>query len=66
MQREAQARLINTPGLMLWTTTEVLFREQGPLATIWLQGIPLRNQATQPGSLLRQRLFDGLPGSKAT
>ena len=27
----------HTPGLVLWTTTEVLFHEQRPLATIWLQ-----------------------------
>ena len=50
MQYVAQARLAHTPGLVLWTTTEVLFHEQGPLATIWLQGIRQRSQAMWPGS----------------
>jgi hypothetical protein len=40
MQRVAQARLAHTPGVVLWTTTEVLLNEHGPLASIWLQGIP--------------------------
>ena len=65
MQRTAQARLIDALGLLLWTTTEVLLYEQGPLAPIWLQGIPQRYDVTQPGRLLRQRLFDGLLGSKS-
>jgi hypothetical protein len=39
MQHVAQARLAHTPELVLWTTTEVLLHEQGPLATIWLQDI---------------------------
>ena len=58
MQRVAQARLTHTPGVMVWTTTEVLLNEQSPLASIWLQGIPQRRQAAQPGDSLRQRLFD--------
>ena len=37
MQRVAQARLTSPPGLMVWTTTEVLLNEHGPLAPIWLQ-----------------------------
>ena len=37
MQRVAQARLSSPPGLVMWTTTEVLLNEQGPLAPIWLQ-----------------------------
>jgi hypothetical protein len=31
MQRVAQTRLAETSGLMLWTTTEVLLKEHGPL-----------------------------------
>ena len=38
------------PWIVLWTTTEVLLHEQGPLATIWLQGIRQRSQAMWPGS----------------
>ena len=61
VQRVAQARLAETSGLMLWTTTEVLLKEHGPLAPIWLQGIPPRSQAAQSGSSLRQCLFDVIP-----
>jgi predicted transcriptional regulator len=58
VQRVAQARLAHIPGLVLWTTTEVLFHEQGPLANIWLQGIPQRDQVTHPSDSLRYRIFD--------
>ena len=61
MQRVAQARLASTPGLVMWTTTSVLLDEQGPLAPIWLQKRPQRNQAAQSGSALRQCLFDVIP-----
>ena len=37
MQRVAQARLTQFAGLVVWTTTEVLLNEHGPLAPIWLQ-----------------------------
>lgn len=57
LQRMAQARLTSTPGLAVWTTTEVLFNEQGPLSPIWLQSKPQSNQAAQPGSALRQCAF---------
>ena len=50
MQHVAPARLAHTPGLVLWTTTEVLLHDQRPLATIWLQGIRQRSQAMWPGS----------------
>jgi len=64
MQRVVQARLTHTPGVVVWTTTEVLLNEHGPLASIWLQGIPQRRQAIQLGDLLRQRLFDVIPLKK--
>jgi hypothetical protein len=57
----AQTGLAETSGLMLWTTTEVLLKEHGPLARIWLQGMPPRSQATQSVSSLRQCLFDVIP-----
>ena len=50
IQRVAQVRLVHTPGLVLWTTREVMVREQGPLAPIWLQGIRQCSQAMWPGS----------------
>ena len=40
MLRVAQARLASTPGLVLWTTTEVLLNEYGLLSPVWLQGMP--------------------------
>ena len=40
MLRVAQARLASTPGLVVWTTTEVLLNEYGPLSPVWLQGMP--------------------------
>ena len=62
MQHVAQARLTHTPGLVLWTTTEVLLHEQGPLATIWLLGIRQRSRVSQPGGSHRQCLFDVILG----
>jgi hypothetical protein len=64
IQRVAEARLAHTPGLVLWTTTEVLLHEQGPLATIWLQGIPRHSQASQQEGLHRQCLFDAMLGKR--
>lgn len=62
LQRVAQAILAHTPGLVLWTTTEVLFHEQGPLAHIWLEGISQPRLASQPGGSHRQCLFDAKRG----
>ena len=36
MLRVARARLASTPGLVLWTTTEVLLNEHGLLSPVWL------------------------------
>ena len=64
MQRVAQARLTHTPGLVLWSTTEALLNEYGPLAPVWLQSVPQRGQATQPGNVIRQRLSKVISGKK--
>ena len=65
MHRVAQARLMHTPGVVVvWTTTEVLLNEHGPLASIWLQGIPQRRQAAHSDGSLRQRMFDVIPLEK--
>ena len=58
MQRVVQICLTRTPGLVLWSTTEVLLNEYGPLAPVWLQSSPRSGQAAQPGGSPRQRLFD--------
>jgi predicted transcriptional regulator len=64
MQRVAQARFTHTSGLVLRTTTAVLLHEHGPLAPIWLQGIPQQRQEAQPDGSLRQGLFDVIPGKR--
>lgn len=61
MQRVAQTRIMSLAGLVLWTTTDVLLNEHGPLSPIWLQGMPQRNQEVQPGGSRRQSLSDILP-----
>lgn len=58
IQRVAQARLTSTPELELWTTTEVLLNKHGPLAPIWLQGIPQRRKGVQPGGSLDDQQGD--------
>jgi Replication-relaxation len=64
MYRLAQARLMPISGLVMWTTTEVLLNKQGPLAPIWLQGLPQISQATQPDGSLRQCAFEMIVGAK--
>ncbi len=56
MHRVAQVRLAFTTGLAVWTTTEVLLNERGPMAPIWLPGMPQGNQAAQLIGSLRQCL----------
>jgi hypothetical protein len=58
MQRVAQINLTSTPGFVLYTTTEVLLHELGPLAPILSQDIPQRSKAVCPDGSLRQCLFD--------
>jgi hypothetical protein len=60
--RVAQARLAQAAGFEMWTTTEVLMNEHGPLAPIWLQAIPLRSQVTEQEGSHRQCLFDARLG----
>jgi hypothetical protein len=60
MLRVAQTRLVPIRGVELWTATEVLLDERGPLAPIWLQGIPQSFQVAQPEGSYRQCLFDAL------
>jgi hypothetical protein len=61
VQRVAQDTLTQSAGLIVWTTTEALFNEHGPLSPIWLQGLPQRRQAAKPSSLLRQCLYNMIP-----
>jgi hypothetical protein len=58
MLRVAQARLAQAAGFGMWTATEVLLDERGPLAPIWLQGIPQRSQVSQLEGSYRHCLFD--------
>jgi hypothetical protein len=60
----AQERYVSSPGLMLWTTTEVLLNEYGPLAPIWLLGTPKSGQVGLSGKSLRQSLSEMMSVSK--
>ena len=66
VQRVAQATLTATPGLVLWTTTEGLLNEHGPLAPIWLHGLPQRSQVAWPDGSLRQALSEAMQGKTGT
>jgi len=66
VQRVAQATLTATPGLVFWTTTEGLLNEHGPLAPIWLHGLPQRSQAAWPDGSLRQALPEAMQGKPGT
>jgi hypothetical protein len=66
MQRVAQTRLTSTPELMVWTTTAVLLNTYGPLASIWLHGLPQRSQAACPDGALRQALSEAMQGKTGT
>jgi hypothetical protein len=62
--RVAEARLAQAAGFEMWTTTEVLMNEHGPLAPIWLQAIPQRSQVTEQEGTHRQCLFDARLGKR--
>lgn len=66
VQRVAQAKLARIPGLVLWTTTEVLLNERGPLAPIWSLGISPNGQVASPSGSFRQRVFDMLREKEVT
>jgi hypothetical protein len=66
IQRVAQTRLTQTPGLVVWTTTAVLLHEYGPLAPIWLHALPQRNQVVRQDGSLRQCLSDVIGGKTGT
>jgi hypothetical protein len=61
VQRVAHARFTQSAGLVVWTTTEVLLNEHGPLAPIWFPGLAQRGHAAKSGNMLRQCLFALLP-----
>ena len=66
MQRVAQAILVQTSGLVICTTTEVLLNEYGPCAPIWLQGTPVCDgQGELPDSLHRYGWSQMIPASNA-
>jgi hypothetical protein len=65
VQRVTQARSVSSPGLVLWTTTEVLLNEHGPLAPIWLLGTPGCGHVGLPGTAFRQGLSELIFAPKA-
>ena len=58
MQRVAQAKLVPLTSMVLWTTTEALLNDHGPLAPIWLQALPQRSQGEQTSGVFRQSMFN--------
>jgi hypothetical protein len=58
VQRVAQVNLPHSSGLIVWTATERMLREHGPLAPIWSFGMPTNNQVAFPSGSLRQCVFD--------
>lgn len=54
MLRVAQTCLSHVHGLVLLMTTEVLLKEYGPLAPIWVQTIQQGNQMLQLGPCQRE------------
>lgn len=57
IQRVTDAKLEQTPGLVMYTTTEVLLNEHGLLAPIWLLHTPGCVQEGVTGSVQRFGLF---------
>jgi hypothetical protein len=57
MRHVALAKLTHMSGVVVWTTTEVLLKDHGPLAPIWLQNKPQSSQGAQSDSSLRQCVF---------
>jgi hypothetical protein len=57
MVRVAQTRLRQDPGLALYTTTEVLLKEYGPCAGIWLKRRSQHSHEGQAKGVLRENIF---------
>jgi len=66
MQRVAQAQLASPPGILWWTTTQVLLNEYGPLAPIWMQRDAQDSPADQSGSSLRRGFARMVPQPQDT
>ena len=65
IQRITHARLEQTPGLVVCTTTEVLLNEHGPRAPIWVPGSPGDAQKVASGFVIRQGFSELISLSKA-
>jgi hypothetical protein len=57
---------MHVPGLVLYTTTEVLLKEYGPRAGIWLKHLSQHDHEGQAHGLLRQIIFGMIPEKMAT
>jgi hypothetical protein len=57
MQRIARIKLAYLHRLEVWTSTEMLLNEHGPLAPIWMPNVPQASQALQSDDSIRQCLF---------
>jgi Replication-relaxation len=66
IQREAHKKLASFVGTVVWTTTEALLNQRGPLAPIWSRGRPPRDHAAQSSGSLRQSIFAPFPDRAVT
>ena len=57
VQRVAHVHLPPGTGLLVWTTTEVLLKERGPLAPIWSCGLLPSSYGVSSSAWRRQLLF---------
>ena len=64
IHRVTHARLKHTPGLVVYTTTEVLLNEYGPQAPIWLLDPPERARRAASATVIRQGFSEVISLSK--
>jgi hypothetical protein len=64
IHRVTHARLKHTPGLVVYTTTEVLLNDYGPQAPIWLLDPTERAQRAASASVIRQGFSEVISLSK--
>jgi hypothetical protein len=66
MRMAQMGGLTHIPEMVLWTSTELLLNEYGPIAPNWLKHIPQDGQEGQPDGLRRQKIFALVPTHMST
>lgn len=65
LHRVAQDRLPHAAGPVVWTTTEVLLKANGPIAPIWMQVEAQSNQPVETSGGRRSNVFDANVGGNS-